>query len=362
MEEIEIILREVRVHLKYITPKAFQALWYSDWDYLSLDLEVVIKDGISYDKKTLKILKPFTFEERVKTGEVELPKESYIAETIGKILADEYNVPFYFPSPKSWDSDCPNWWEQNKGIKCADCGKLVIPSDSEYLPKDICYSCSVQRDSIQRVQSDEKCYDNMQIHVFKDDTYKWIGSYDIDKGKNYSILGTFFYDKFNWRKNDKGIRVVTIDKEGINKFKEFLDLKIDEFIASYKPPIPDEFMDKFRPIMNVNIRNSIYQIRHSDKYYQTMQEFESVNNVINENWGYKLFYKRNMTHKEMSVLNSIKNFGDIGATIFQVLEKNHPILTKETVLATIAELLKLNCIKKEDEKLIISENLKHLLR
>lgn len=363
MDEIEIILQEVRMNLKYVIPVAFQALWYSDWDYLSLDLEVVIKDGLSYNTKTLKVLKPYTFEERkIIKDEVELPKESYIADTIGKRLATEYNVPFYFPSPKSWDSDCPNWWEQDKGIKCADCGKLVIPSDSEYLPKDICYSCSVGRDSNKRIHSDESCNDNMQIHRFKDDFHQWVGSYDIVGGENHSILGTFFYYKFNWQKKDKGIKVVTIEREDIIRFIEFLEPKIDKFISSYKPPIPNEFMDKFRPIMNVNIRNKIYQIRSfSNKYYYIIQELEDANKALNENLGYKLYYKKNMTYKEMSVWANIKRFGEIGATIIQIIEKNEPLLTKKMVLDTITELQKLNCLKKENDKILIAENLKYML-
>jgi hypothetical protein len=71
--------------------------------------------------------------------------EATLAKELGRLAVEKYDLEFYFPSEEP-DDDCPAWDQQHLAIACADCRKLIISTDSPYLPKDICYSCHLKRE------------------------------------------------------------------------------------------------------------------------------------------------------------------------------------------------------------------------
>lgn len=83
---------------------------------------------------------------RLFNGQVPPWPEAKNAQNIAKQLKDKFDLEIYFPSPNEPDDDCPRWWEQDKAINCADCNKLIIPTTSQYLPKDVCYNCHLKRE------------------------------------------------------------------------------------------------------------------------------------------------------------------------------------------------------------------------
>ena len=86
---------------------------------------------------------------RLFNGSVPPWPEAVLGKELGQQASEHYNLTFYFPSEEP-DDDCPAWHQQHRAIACADCGKLIIPSDSIYLPKDICYPCHLRRESNRR--------------------------------------------------------------------------------------------------------------------------------------------------------------------------------------------------------------------
>lgn len=95
-------------------PKAIQCLWYSDVNYLALDIDLVFKTNQGYEKEKVTTLNYKDFE-----SQKELSEE---ARRIGKTLAEKHNTEFYFPSPDEWSRDCPEWWESKTAFNCEDCG------------------------------------------------------------------------------------------------------------------------------------------------------------------------------------------------------------------------------------------------
>lgn len=67
--------------------------------------------------------------------------EAELTKEWGKKVANKYGLTFYFPSDTEPDDDCPDWTQKHLAVNCAECNKLIIPTDSNYLPKDICYNC-----------------------------------------------------------------------------------------------------------------------------------------------------------------------------------------------------------------------------
>jgi hypothetical protein len=65
---------------------------------------------------------------RLLTGQVPPWPEAVVGEKLGDALARRFGVPFYFPSPQDPDDDCPNWWQQEQTVHCADCGKQLATS------------------------------------------------------------------------------------------------------------------------------------------------------------------------------------------------------------------------------------------
>ncbi|WP_258101131.1 hypothetical protein [Marinoscillum pacificum] len=82
---------------------------------------------------------------RLFNGQVPPWPEAKQAMNIAEELKKELELEIYFPSPNEPDDDCPRWWEQDKAIHCADCNKLIIPTTSPYLSKEVCYNCHLKR-------------------------------------------------------------------------------------------------------------------------------------------------------------------------------------------------------------------------
>ena len=139
-----------------IKPKAVQCIWYSDVNYLALDIELVFKSKQGYEKKRVTTLNYMDFE-----SQKELSEE---AKRIGKALAEKYNAEFYFPSPDEWSRDCPDWWESKTAFKCEDCGTPIIQTDSKYLPKEVCYPCHLTREQNERIKNDLSTEDRYSIY------------------------------------------------------------------------------------------------------------------------------------------------------------------------------------------------------
>lgn len=137
-------------------PKAVQCLWYSDVNYLALDIELVYKTKQGYDKKRVTTLNYMDFE-----SQKELSKE---ATEIGKKLAKKHRAEFYFPSPDEWSRDCPDWWESKIAFKCEGCGAPIIQTDSKYLPKEVCYPCHLTREQNERIKNDLSTEDRYVIY------------------------------------------------------------------------------------------------------------------------------------------------------------------------------------------------------
>ncbi len=81
---------------------------------------------------------------RLFNGQVPPWPEAELAKEIGQKAKEKYNLIFYFPSEEPND-DCPKWTERHLAINCSDCKKLIIPTQSPYLPKDLCYNCHIKR-------------------------------------------------------------------------------------------------------------------------------------------------------------------------------------------------------------------------
>lgn len=86
-------------------PVAFEALWDGDTQGWFLELIAVVETDEGFRARGLKCFYD--------------PAEAAAA---GELLAKEFGVPFYYPSPNHPEDECPHWWEQEQASPCGRCG------------------------------------------------------------------------------------------------------------------------------------------------------------------------------------------------------------------------------------------------
>ncbi len=129
-------------------PKVLEALWDGDTDGWHLYLTLYYQRRTWWFKE---IIQPTLSQEslgvislggdiRLFSGAVPPWPEAVLAKELGQLAKEKHNITFYFPSEEP-DDDCPAWNQRHLAISCVGCSKLIIPTDSPYLPKDRCYSC-----------------------------------------------------------------------------------------------------------------------------------------------------------------------------------------------------------------------------
>ena len=131
-------------------PLVIQALWDGDTSGWILFIEAVLKKNNAFAKTTLAFLRGNGGDLRLFNAEVPPWPEAETAKKVGKYIEEKLGIPFFFPSPEWPDDNCPNWWEQDKAVNCKTCRKLIIPTDSPYLPKDQCYHCYLKLEKFKK--------------------------------------------------------------------------------------------------------------------------------------------------------------------------------------------------------------------
>jgi len=82
---------------------------------------------------------------RLFNGQVPPWPEAQYADDLGREVADQLSVPFYFASPEHPEDECPRWWEREAGYPCAACGIPLLQRDS--CPwRGTCYQCHLKKE------------------------------------------------------------------------------------------------------------------------------------------------------------------------------------------------------------------------
>lgn len=205
--------------------KAVQCLWYSDVNYLALDIELVFKTNGGYERKRVTTLNYMDFE-----SQKELSKE---AKRIGKALSEKYNAEFYFPSPDEWSRNCPDWWKSKTAFKCEDCGTPIIQTDSKYLPKEVCYPCHLTREQNERIKKDLSTEDRYSIYKNNEEEIPML-NYSTDLN-NLAIFP--YLNKKEVESNlygSSGEYIINSNK--LFTITENIKLDIDKKLQEYKKP------------------------------------------------------------------------------------------------------------------------------
>lgn len=335
-------------------PTVLEAIWDGDTQGWFLLLNLYIETGyLFWKKETVKHLGIVSFggDIRLFTGGVPAWPEAELAKDLGRKASEKYGLTFYFPSDEHPDYDCPTWTKRHLGITCADCGKLIIPTDSPYLPKDVCYNCHLKREQNERIKNATPCDDGVTMYILKGSEIKQI-SY-CTYFKDFTIA-PFINDYVQTRLTEKAINIITLDKQEILALKEKLEKALVCKLAEYKKPIIDERMKRFVNLYTVEYKDNKYEL--ADKFNSEHAEisdlisnFNSAEKAISEDFIYKIFFKKGFTHRDDTILRFV-NYVCGGTTNISEINKRYAsVMTEEDVLNTVRKLEQIDC-------LTISEN------
>jgi hypothetical protein len=145
-------------------PILLEALWDGDTQGWMLCLFVTLRRRFGgRTRESIGCLR-YGGDFRLFAGSVPPWPESEVAKQLGVRLEREFGCELWFPSPNEPDDHAPAYAERDQAIACAACKKLIIPTDSPYRPKDICYSCHLRREHDARLRrepsdnEDPGCY------------------------------------------------------------------------------------------------------------------------------------------------------------------------------------------------------------
>jgi len=328
-------------------PTVLEALWDGDTQGWYLLLYLYTKSGSIFKKK----------ETRHFLGEVSISEGmehftngkwtiSELANQFGKQAIEKYKLTFYFPSQEDADDDCPKWTEKHLAIHCADCNKLIIPTDSPYLPKDICYNCHLKREQNERVKNKEPCDDGVSMYLSKNTEYERIGH--CTHFRDFTIA-PYIADKVKEQLTDEQISIITLNTQDIFELKEKLENVLSQKLDNYEAPRINEKMRRFVSVYKVQYRDQEYLLmdRFNNDHSQISSLISSVKNVakaISEDLTYKIFFKKGITYRDDTVLRFV-NYVCKGSTKISNISNHYiNVLTESEVVETIRKLEKIHCL------------------
>ena len=295
---------------------------------------------------------------RLFNGTVPPYPEAVLAKEIGLKLERKYGLDFYFPSPIQPDDDCPRWLDRDKGISCEDCGKLIIPTDSPYLPKEICYNCHLERERKERITKDVPDDDGYALYLHSDGEYEQL----IYCSKFEDIpLAPFIKDHYEKVDTGNGIKILRLDSNILEQLLIDMEKALDEQIAKYEEPELDDRLSKFYYIDEIEYKGKKYQfeIKFHDshrKLSRLLRSFVDLQEALNENMDYVISFKRGMTHRDNAFLQFIrKNEGKV--EIEKLFIEYRDMLDQAEIRYTLDKLESFECISiKGNHVLVVNDS------
>jgi hypothetical protein len=348
---------EERVKLMPGTPKVLEALWDGDTAGWKLYLSVYTKKKFNsklneYFVGCINLGNDF----RLFSGEVPPWPEALLAEDIAKQAAAKYDMEFYFPSPIHPDDDCPSYLRKHLAINCADCAKLIIPTTSEYLPKDCCFKCHLTREQNEKIVKDVPYNDGVNFYSVKNGVYTNLG-YSSDY-KSFELYN-YTKDQFAEQLKKGEISIIQIrNDERIRYLKNSLEQQTNEAIVAYSPP-DKSARGKLAYIHKVEFNDQTFELQtHLNQHHAKLSKLISavllLNFVVEEDYQLEFYIKANFTHRDDAFLRYLKYEKKQEINLQELIQKFTPLLNESTIANTVQKLIEMKCLVKSGNKLKIS--------
>lgn len=371
-----IITADCAIRMRGLNPLAFQAIWYAlDDANILLDFEVVIDENsqgfwaktkrlvkkgypIRYGARVLQSIKPYSISfDSVEDG------INYIR-LWGRFFSKRYNVPFYFPSPDHWDDGCPKWWEQEREVRCGNCGKPIIPSDSEHLSEDLCYNCHLTKSSYdeyaESMKSDSLDKDEQYLSLFEvvGDSKTQILYRTTVPISNLvlNVFDEYVQNILGWGL-DEPLKVELLTEDELEAFKSYLEAQIKEELAAENHVDASELKEshsRWYSLWSPKIfvfdgkSYSIFSrgLLHR-RLYELFFALQSVERLIFEKGYYRFCYRNGLRYREGRMIDFLHKSKGNPITLSSLLERFGDVITGDDIIAVLERLIALECVTLE---------------
>jgi hypothetical protein len=344
-------------------PTVVEAQWDGDTQGWFLCMFVTVEKGILKKTVASHYLGTISLGNDIRLFQGIVPPypEAKVAQEIGEKLKEKYGLEFFFPSPDKPDDDCPRWSQRHLAINCEDCNKLIIPTDSPYLPKEVCFNCHLVRERNQRIIDEEPHDDGVNMYLHKNGEFKRLGY--CSNFESFKIA-PFIKDKVEAIHEKVSIEIVTISQPEIEKLIQDLEIEIDKQLLEYEKPEIDKRISRFVTIQKVSYKGKEFELAdrfnsHHENLRGLIVSFDIAKKAFAENLEYKIYFKKGITYRDDSVLRFINYSGKV--QLEQVYEKFNGIISSKEVDGTLNKLVKIDCLKLKYDEVEVTEIGKNIL-
>lgn len=340
-------------------PTVLEALWDGDTQGWFLCLYIYTETEYFFDKKTSRhSLGHITLGGDIRVFSGGQWTESVLAKELGQRAVEKYNLEFYFPSDQQPDDDCPKWTDKHLAIQCEDCNKLIIPTNSPYLPKDICYNCHLKRAQNERIVNNDLIQEGVVLYLANSEKSEKIGfwgSYD------YIIISNFQIRPIENIENIHSLTVFTLEQSDIIKLKDDILEALNAKLDVYKKPVRNEMEIKFSmSFYEIEYNGHKYELEtRQNKDHNSVLEYtrslEYLERALAENYDLKICFLRGLKCQDDKFLRHI-NYVCKGQTeTDNLIEEFKNLLTQKQVLETLQRLEKLGCVTLLGQTITLTE-------
>lgn len=343
LESLEHAVRQVSG-----TPKVLEALWDGDMQGWYLNVSLYVEQGVWPLKRTVRHdlgTVVLGTDLRLFNGQVPPWPEAELVKTFVQQTQGKYGITLYLPSEEP-DDECPRWTERAHARACADCGKLGTPTDSPYLPKDICYTCHLRREQKARVQHEEPYDEGVNLYVVKDEVYRSLGyaTYFEDLTIAPYVDPTLLQD---FAPNT--IHIVTLAPDALATIQARLAEALAEKLAAYEPADKDSRKSHFYHFDTICYQGVTYELevkwhKLHDQISNLFHSCEATREAIAAGASYQLYFKRGITHRDDALLRYLNYPTPSAKTIDQLVQQYHGVLAEQEVHRTLVKLEAMHCL------------------
>ncbi len=338
-------------------PTVLEALWDGDSQGWYLLFYLYTKPSHAFSKQATR---HFLGEVSVSEGMGQFTNEQWavpeLAKQLGEKAIEKYNLTFYFPSPKDADNNCPKWTDRHLAIQCTDCNKLFIPTNSPYLPKDICFHCHLAQEQNEKIKKAAPCDDGIAMYLLKNNEYENIGY--STHFKDFTIA-PFIAEKVKDQLTDTEISIITLNKQDIVALKEKLENVLAQKLAKYEKPKIDEQMKRLISTCKVKYKEQEYELM--DKFNNDHAEIANLianiataSKAIAADLIYQIFFKKGITYRDDTVLRFVHYVCKGITSRLAIINRYASVLTENDVLDTIKKLERIRCLTVNGEEVCIT--------
>lgn len=289
--------------------------------------------------------------------------EAYLAKELGEKAIEKYNLIFYFPSSDHPDDDCPAWTERYRAINCLDCNKLIIPTTSEFLPKDICYHCHLERERKKQIKDDVPFDDGVNFYFSKEGNYKRISYCSFFES---FTIAPFVGEKIIGKLKNNCINEITLTAQDILELMNNMTVVLDKKLTNYSRPDTNHPHFKRLRITSLEYKGKEYEL--ADRFHNDHDEIRNLiyevklcQQAINEKYEYKFYIKRGDSHRDDNFLRYIHYTCNGTTNIPDITYHYNDILNDIEVKNTLNKLFALECINIEDEIISVTQLGKNII-